>query len=326
MNGSTTSNRARANRSLIGAAVLLATLPAAAQAQVVGVNAAVHNKVSIRSNAAKTSRPAVLKDRVALNDEVQTQANSQLRVLLLDKSDFTVGANARVTIDRFVYDPARGTRSMGATVARGAFRFMSGRSSGAGSTGSTIKTPIASIGIRGTMVEGTVGAEAVRIAALEPAVGPGVRSDPATASLIILRGPGPNQQGNSRPGAIDVQFGNRLITLDRPMQALYLPGAGMAPIGPFTVSPSALSDVQILINPALAGKLSIAAALLGAARQGGSTGSGGGKAPSSGGNGGSSGGQLAKTGRFPLLAALGPLGAIIGVIVATQGSDTPASR
>jgi hypothetical protein len=48
----------------------------------------------------------VLRQQVILNDEVRTADASWLQILLLDKSTFTVGANARVAIDRFVYDPA----------------------------------------------------------------------------------------------------------------------------------------------------------------------------------------------------------------------------
>src|SRR5690349_11810290 len=92
----------------------------AAQVQVVGINAAVLNVVRIRHQGAPMPFPAVVRQRVALNDEVQTAAKSQLQILLLDKSVFTVGANSRLTIDRFVYDPNRGVGSVAASVAKGA--------------------------------------------------------------------------------------------------------------------------------------------------------------------------------------------------------------
>ena len=106
-----------------------AASPVLAQANSVGINAAIRNKVEIRGAATKKVKPAVLRARVFLNDEVQTGTASQLQILLLDRTTFTVGANARVTIDRFVYDPAANSRDVGISVARGAFRFMSGRTS-----------------------------------------------------------------------------------------------------------------------------------------------------------------------------------------------------
>ena len=99
---------------------------AAGGPQVVGIAAAVLNDVRIKPAAAPQPHRAALRERVVLADQVQTGQRSQLQLLLLDKSVFTVGANARLTIDRYVYDPSAG-RSFSATVAKGAFRFMSGQ-------------------------------------------------------------------------------------------------------------------------------------------------------------------------------------------------------
>jgi hypothetical protein len=140
-------------------------------------------------------------------------------------------------------------------VTKGAFRFISGRPDAPGTT--SIRTPIASIGVRGTIFDGVVGEDAARIAAGEPGVGPRVRSDPATASLIILRGPGRRTQGRVQPGVIDITSGNRTVTVDRPMRAVFVPAAGMAPIGPFTISPAGLEQVQALIFPSLAQALGL---------------------------------------------------------------------
>lgn len=234
------------------AAVSLAALPIlSAQAQVVGINAAIRNSVQIRGAGTQQVRPAVLRQRVGLNDEVRTGNGSQLQILLLDRSVFTVGSNARLTVDRFVYDPARSVRSVGATVTRGAFRFMSGRSLGLARSNSTIRTPVATIGIRGTMVEGVVGREAIAIAAGESAVGPGVGGDDGRASLIVLRGPGPQTQGNARPGVIDIRTGHRNMILDRPSLAIYIPRSGAAPIGPFVISRAGLIRIQQLLSPPL---------------------------------------------------------------------------
>lgn len=245
-------NRSVFVSALAGAAILLPAIPAAAQ-QVVGVSAAVRNDVRNRRVGTPVPRPVQVKDRIALNDQVQTGVKSQLQVLLLDKSVFTVGANARLTVDRYVYDPNRGSRSIGATVAKGAFRFMSGRPDRGG--GSQIRTPVATIGIRGTILEGVVGESAALIAAGESAVGRNVDSDPETASLIVLRGPGRATQGGAVPGSITVSAGGRTVAVDRPLLAVFVPGPGRAPIGPFRISASGLLQIQALLYPSVAERL-----------------------------------------------------------------------
>jgi hypothetical protein len=230
------------------AAAGLAASPILAQPTGIGINAAVRNKVEIRSPATRKNGPAVLRARVFLADEVRTEAASQLQILLLDRTIFTVGAKARVTIDRFVYDPAANSRAVGINVAKGAFRFMSGRAAGRPSGPVTVRTPVATIGIRGTIFEGVVGEDAKRIAQAEPAVGK-VKSDDDEASLIVLRGPGPRTQGDTIAGAIDVTVGDRIVTLDGPDLALYAPRRNAPPIGPFRISPAGLLALQSLLRP-----------------------------------------------------------------------------
>lgn len=233
----------------IAAATALATAPTItlAQQQPVGISAAVQNSAQLRRGTARP-RPAVIRERVLLNDQVLTGANSRLQIVLLDRSTFTVGSNAAVAIDRFVYDPARNARNSGVSVTRGAFRFMSGRALRRPAGPVSIRTPVASIGIRGTIVEGVVGADAVQIAAGQAAVGPNVKNDPKTATLILLRGPGPRTQGDTIPGAVDVLVQDRTIALEGTNMALYVPGPGLAPIGPFKISSEGLRGFQSLLR------------------------------------------------------------------------------
>ena len=235
------------------AAAVLVTLGGAAMAaggpQVVGIAAAVLNDVRIKPAAAPQPHRAALRERVALADQVQTGQRSQLQLLLLDRSVFTVGANARLMIDRYVYDPASG-RSFSATVAKGAFRFMSGQPDRRGT--SSIQTPVASIGIRGTIVEGVIGKDAIEIAKGERGIARGLKGDAETASLIVLRGPGPMTQGNTSIGAISVTASGQTVELDRPLLATYVPAAGAAPSPPFTISLAGLARISALVIPSVA--------------------------------------------------------------------------
>ena len=230
------------------AATALAT-PAAAQT--VGVNAAVVNDVRMTTQANTTLHKAVVRERVSLGNDILTGKASRLQVVLLDRTTFTVGANARIKVDRFVYDPDRQSSAVGLSVGRGAFRFMSGRATHNAPGQSSIRTPVASIGIRGTIVDGVVGADAVAIARAEPGL-PRFTADPGTASLILLRGPGATAAGET-PGGIDVEAGGTSVPLDQAGLAVFVPGPRQAPIGPFRLTPAgSASLVALLTSPGFA--------------------------------------------------------------------------
>jgi hypothetical protein len=213
----------------------------------VGVAAAVVNEVKVGNAAVPQFRPVVLRDRLALADIIQTGRRSHLQVLLLDRAVFTVGSNARLTIDRFIYDPVTG-RSFTASVAKGAFRFLLGQRNPRRDT--TVKTPIASIGIRGTVIEGVVGPEAVRIARAERLIDRRTRVDPEVATLVVLRGPGAQTQGGLESGYAEVTGGGQTVRLDRPSMAVFIGSADAAPIESFMISRKGLQRVQEQVFPA----------------------------------------------------------------------------
>jgi FecR protein len=224
---------------------LIATPPALAQT--VGVNAAIRNQVQIATGTDRTLRKAVLKERVGLGDDVATGPASVLQILLLDRTTVTVGANARMRIDRFVFDPNRSASAVGASVAKGAFRFMSGKALRGSPGQSSIRTPVGSIGVRGTIFEGVVGPDAVRIAMGEQAVGT-VTANAESATLIVLRGPGAATQGDERRGAIDFEANGKVIAMEQPGLALFVPAPDAAPIGPFAISDAGLLALHDLLR------------------------------------------------------------------------------
>lgn len=218
-------------------------------ANAIGIASAIRGDVRYTNNSVKKAAKMTLRQRILLGDLVQTGKGSQLQMVLLDRSTFSVGANARIRIDRFVYDPARG-RSLGATATKGAFRFMSGRPNAGGNGASSISSPIATIGIRGTIVEGVIGKAAAQIAADELPNFKALSSDTANATLVVLRGPGARNEAGLTPGFVSVSSTAGSIDLTQPMQASYVPRAGAMPIGPFVISPKGLIKVEQEIFPA----------------------------------------------------------------------------
>lgn len=234
---------------ILGLALLATTAIAApAAAQNVGVTSAVVNDVRMTTQANRTLHKAVVRERVTMGNDVITGRQSRAQILLLDRTTFTIGANARIKIDRFVYDPQHNSSSVGATVGSGAFRFMSGRPTHNARGQSSIRTPTASIGIRGTLVDGVVGPGAIEVALAQPGL-PQFDADPETATLIILRGPG-TATADEPIGAIDVTAGGKTVSMEGAGWAVFIPREGAEPIGPFRIAPEASRRMSaLLIEP-----------------------------------------------------------------------------
>src|SRR5215468_11396234 len=84
---------------------------------------------------------------VQANELVTTSANDRAHLVFLDGSALTVGPNARLTIDKFVYDPNTQTGELAVNASRGVLRLVGGKISK--TTPITITTPSSTIGIRG---------------------------------------------------------------------------------------------------------------------------------------------------------------------------------
>jgi hypothetical protein len=229
--------------SLAAASWLALSAGALAQEQV-GVNAAIRNQVQQKSGPAPL-RPAVVRGPVKLGDSYVTGPASQLQVLLRDRSTFTVGSNARMTVDRFIVAAPNNPGGVGVSVAKGAFRFASGKTS-RGPSRQAITTPVASIGVRGTIVEGLVGPEALALLKEQPGVPP-FTGDPETMLLVVLRGPAGSSDTFDTPGAIDVEHGGRTTVLDRPGLALIATDAGV--FGPFELTDEVSAQLIALLLP-----------------------------------------------------------------------------
>lgn len=233
-------------RTLAVIAALACTFPVAAvrAQEAVGVNAAIRNSVRTQPAGESALRPAALRAQVRTGDVFVSGAQSQLQILLRDQSIFTVGSNARVTIDRFVIDTDRSAGGASASVARGAFRFVSGRG---GARPGAVRTPVSSIGVRGTVVEAVVGPDALFVLEGHPGL-PAFSGSPDEATLIVLRGPGPRGGGFDTPGAIDVTSGGSTFTLERPGLAMFAWAGGT--FGPFELSDEASARLSALLRAA----------------------------------------------------------------------------
>jgi hypothetical protein len=101
-----------------------------------------------------------LKDDIFLNDMLQTSANSALGVTFNDATTFHLSANARITVDTYVYEDGGKQNAAIFDVAKGTVAFVAAAVAKTGDM--KISTPTATLGIRGTtgLVEVPEGASA----------------------------------------------------------------------------------------------------------------------------------------------------------------------
>lgn len=142
---------------MTGLAVGAAALASPAQAETIGRIADV--KMGAYATAPEGSRaPAYAHDSVVRDVTLETVRRGALAVRFNDRSELTMGSDARLTIDRMVYDPSGVEGDEPAIrLLAGAFRMVSNSASG---TPQPITVPHGVIGIRGTTWTAVVDPEA----------------------------------------------------------------------------------------------------------------------------------------------------------------------
>ena len=127
-------------------------------------------------------------------DDVRT-GNGRIAIEFLDSSVVRLTEHSKIVIDDFVYDPDPNKSKLALNMASGTARFITGRLAGIKKENIFIRTPSATIGIRGTDFTTTV--------------------DELGRSLVILL---PDAMGNAS-GEISVTTWSGTEILDRPFQA-----------------------------------------------------------------------------------------------------------
>jgi hypothetical protein len=125
----------------------LALVAANAQAEKVGVAAAV-NPDAFSSLAGKPQAQLNIGKSIFYNERINTTGSGLVQVLLIDGSTFTVGPGSDLVIDKFVYNPKKGTGELSASFSKGVMRFVGGKLS-KNEGGVTVDTPTGALAIRG---------------------------------------------------------------------------------------------------------------------------------------------------------------------------------
>jgi hypothetical protein len=106
--------------------------------------------IKVVSPAEVDNEPAAVGTLAHMNDELRTGAKARLQVSFRDSSELTLGENATVIVDRFVFDPDEGTGEALLKTGVGAFRLATGKISELRDKKITVSAPFATLGVRGT--------------------------------------------------------------------------------------------------------------------------------------------------------------------------------
>lgn len=193
----------------------------------IGKVKSVKGEVTVKHPDGTTS---VLKegDVVYQDDVIETGADAAVGLVLADKSTFSLGAKGRMVLDEMIYDPSAGDGKSAIAVLSGTFSFVSGQIAKANPDGMQIKTPVATLGIRGTTGHGSVEGENTAVALVAD-------PDGQVGEIIITNGAG-------------------ISVLNQPLMMSTVAGAFQPPSPPVFVPASSLSSlfggaISALPNP-----------------------------------------------------------------------------
>ncbi|MBO6783016.1 MAG: FecR domain-containing protein [Alphaproteobacteria bacterium] len=235
------STRSRLALSTVAFVLLPASALAQATGELAGVAAAVRGDVTLVAAVPATPERVVGRnlgsgDRIFLGDEIETGPESGMQIMLLDETIFTIGPDAGLVIDEFVYDPATSAGKVTASVVKGAFRFVSGRVAKEEPSNMSVKTPVGTIGIRGTSAAGVIA----------PA-DPNDPASPLTGTFVLL-GPGTGNNAGERAGRILVTNGDTTVEITRSGFGTVIEGPTLPPGTPVRLNPAQVAGLTAALG------------------------------------------------------------------------------
>ena len=171
---------------------------------------------------ATKTMPAAKGSGIVKNDTVSTTSQGRFKITFVDSTTVNITENSRLVIDDFVYDGGGKSKGkLGLKVALGTVRYASGKIAHGNKSGVNIRTPTATIGVRGTDFVMTV--------------------DEIGRTMVVLL---PNCFDDKDPtknidkcpvGAIDVTTPSGSVSMDKPFQATVVENASVPPSTPAVV-------------------------------------------------------------------------------------------
>ena len=120
-----------------------------------------------------SQRPLETGDPLYQGEVLETGEESAVRVVMLDETLFTLGASSRMAVNDLDFDATSGEGTSSYSILKGSFLFVSGLIAKHDPADMEIITPVATIGVRGTIVSGEVRAsdgEVFRFSVIDGAI------------------------------------------------------------------------------------------------------------------------------------------------------------
>jgi hypothetical protein len=125
-----------------------------AAAEPITVGAVDKVQASVDATQAGETRALAANSDVYFRDRCHSGEGARLQATLKDGAQVTLGENATLVVDDFVYDPFRSRGELSLRVVKGAFLYVGGQAERLSGAKVRIQTPVAAIGVRGTTVWG----------------------------------------------------------------------------------------------------------------------------------------------------------------------------
>jgi hypothetical protein len=180
-------------------------------------------------------------------DLIATKADAKLALVFADRTTFALGDSGQMRLDALDYDPAGQDGALTLSVLKGSFAFATGAIAALHADAMTVRTPVGTLGVRGTTVSGTVdpggdsffsalpdATGAASVVAFTNAAGTQLVTDNSTIAVTGFFAP---------PGApvqlADLGAASDLVNIASTLSATVNPGAGTTSASPgFAPSPS----------------------------------------------------------------------------------------
>ena len=197
--------------------------------------------------------PLKAKDTVQVGDTLATDATGRLRVWMRDETTISLGANSHFTLEAF---DAAGSKPQLKGAMTGLARLLTGKIAKANPDGTVVNTPLASVGIRGTICTIEAGRDMTRVAVEACPVNVLVNGTAlVSGQLGVVRQAGGAPQIAPLTPTIRQELGGQLAARRAPAPSLAQTAgpAGVGGLAPVTASPLyAAKDVAPDLDQALA--------------------------------------------------------------------------
>jgi hypothetical protein len=197
-------------RSLIVLSVLLSPSMASAMAvpSAGEVSKMTGNNVAEARQSDGKSRKLNVGDAVYSGEHVWTDNRTTVDIKFADKSRFSLGPNTEFVIEKFKYTKGSEEDAFHSRIIKGVFRFVSGLIAHAKGRDMKVRTRVATIGIRGTQVQGEVTDREEKDG----------KTVDASAKIVLLE---PEEAGKQTSIVVSNEFGS--VVIDKPGYGTEIP-------------------------------------------------------------------------------------------------------